>query len=286
MKGPLVLAANHPNSFLDAILLASLFRHPVYSLARGDAFVSGFVRRILASLYMMPVYRISEGKKNIKHNYHTFDKVHELLKLDKIVLIFSEGRCVNEWHLRPLMKGTARISMLAWEEGIPLKVLPVGINYSSFRHFGKSVKINFGNIITADEFSGRNGKDILAFNDRLQKELSQLVFEIPQNDVASRRRIFEKRNDPWIKSLLLIPAAIGYLLNAPFYYAAHAIIRNRANGHYDSIMVGIMFLFYPLYVVLFASIVVAITQSWYALLLIPGMFLLSLAVVQARSVVE
>ena len=37
-QGPLLIAANHPNSFLDAIILATLFKNPVYSLTRGDAF--------------------------------------------------------------------------------------------------------------------------------------------------------------------------------------------------------------------------------------------------------
>ncbi len=47
-KGPLLIAANHPNSFLDAIIIASLFRSPVYSLARGDAFAGKMINKILA----------------------------------------------------------------------------------------------------------------------------------------------------------------------------------------------------------------------------------------------
>ena len=37
-QGPLLIAANHPNSFLDAIILDTLFKNTVYSLTRGDAF--------------------------------------------------------------------------------------------------------------------------------------------------------------------------------------------------------------------------------------------------------
>lgn len=36
LNGPLLIACNHPDSFLDAIILATLFRRPVYSLAAGS----------------------------------------------------------------------------------------------------------------------------------------------------------------------------------------------------------------------------------------------------------
>jgi 1-acyl-sn-glycerol-3-phosphate acyltransferase len=142
-NGPLLIAANHPNSFLDAIIISTLFKKPVYSLARGDAFAGKFITKILVSLNMLPVYRMSEGVENLGLNYSTFDACKKLFKENKIVLIFSEGRCINEWHLRPLKKGTARLAVDAWENEIPLKVLPLGINYSSFRFYGKNVFLNF-----------------------------------------------------------------------------------------------------------------------------------------------
>jgi 1-acyl-sn-glycerol-3-phosphate acyltransferase len=109
-EGPLLIAANHPNSFLDAIILASLFKKPIYSLARGDAFVNKTIATILHSLKMLPVYRISEGVENLESNYQTFEACISIFKKNGIVLIFSEGKCINEWHLRALKKGTARLA--------------------------------------------------------------------------------------------------------------------------------------------------------------------------------
>ncbi len=37
-RGPLLLVANHPNSFLDAIIIGATCKYPVHYLARGDAF--------------------------------------------------------------------------------------------------------------------------------------------------------------------------------------------------------------------------------------------------------
>src|SRR5664279_3900589 len=170
MEGPLIIAANHPNSFLDAIIMATLFNNPVHSLARGDAFAGKNITKILTTLNMLPVYRISEGVENLEHNYSTFQACQTLFKKGKIVLIFSEGRCINEWHLRPLKKGTARLALSAWQHNIPLSILPLGINYSSFRKFGKTLHLNFGNIITKEDIRAdlSSGAAVIEFNKRLQ----------------------------------------------------------------------------------------------------------------------
>ena len=139
-KGPLILAVNHPNSFLDAIILCTLFDGNIYSLARGDAFKNKTAAKILRLFKMFPVYRVSEGVENLEENYTTFKLCKELFKENGIVLIFSEGRCINEWHLRPLKKGTARLAISSWKDDIDVKVLPVAINYSSFSKFGKNDK--------------------------------------------------------------------------------------------------------------------------------------------------
>jgi 1-acyl-sn-glycerol-3-phosphate acyltransferase len=143
-KGPLLFAANHPNSFLDGVILTTLLKDDLYSLARGDAFKSRKFRGILKWLRQLPVYRTSEGKENLHHNYSTFEACHGVFSKNGLVLIFSEGRCINEWHLRPLKKGTARLAITSWEKGIDLTVVPVGFNYNTFRNFGKNVFINFG----------------------------------------------------------------------------------------------------------------------------------------------
>src|SRR6266496_1485048 len=190
-KGPLLLACNHPNSFLDAAILADLFKYPVYSLARGDVFKKPFYRKLLISLNMLPVYRTSEGVENMGINYETFTACRKMFEQNGIVLIFSEGRCFNEWHLRPLMKGTARLAFSSWNENIPLEVLPVGINYSSFRRFGKNMFINFGEIISKNDFdlTEPDGKKFQSFNQKLQQQLQQLVFEIDKKDIAKQKQL-------------------------------------------------------------------------------------------------
>ncbi len=256
LKGPLLIAANHPNSFLDAIIISTLFKTPVYSLARGDAFINPFYNKLLLSLNMFPVYRISEGVENLENNYETFEKCKEIFKKNGIVLIFSEGRCINEWKLRPLKKGTARLAQSSWENGIPLKILPAGINYQSFTSFGKNIQLNFGNLIEEKDFSSNEGfgKTINAFNQKLLLELKSLVIEFDANEKEQIKNSFFIKNTAIKKMALFIPSIFGYLLHAPLYLPVKniAFLKGGTNDHYDSITVGLLFILYPFYLLLIA----------------------------------
>ena len=254
LQGPLLIAANHPNSFLDAIVLSSLFKQPIYSLARGDAFTNQFHGKLLRSMNMLPVYRITEGVENLENNYETFDACKEIFKKNGIVLIFSEGRCINEWRLRPLMKGTARLALSSWHDGIPLNILPLGINYQSFRSFGKNIHLNFGNIISEKNIPSNEGygKTINEFNDKLRSELKSLVIEIVPAENEKVRAIFFIKQPVLKQALLFIPALAGYFLHAPLYVPIKILAAkiDGGNDHFDSLVVGLLFILYPFYLLL------------------------------------
>ena len=273
--GPLLIAANHPNSFLDAILLCSLFKRPLYSLARGDAFKNKFIHKLLLSLNMFPVYRVSEGVENLEENYKTFDECIEVFKKNGIVLIFSEGKCVNEWHLRQLKKGTARLAITAWEQGIPLKVIPLGINYQSFKSFGKNVFLNFGHFISQQDIpfaeTESSGNKIQLFNTTLKTALQKLVLEIDINNSAVLKSTFQKNISLIKKFLLAIPAIAGYILHAPLYVPVQKFALKKFGkiDHYDSVTVALLFIIYPFYLIAVAIITCYFFGIWW-----PAVFLI------------
>jgi 1-acyl-sn-glycerol-3-phosphate acyltransferase len=276
-EGPLLFAANHPNSFLDGIILTTLSKEPVYSLARGDAFRGSRTNRLLRRLRLLPVYRQSEGVENLEHNYTTFSACLETFSAGSSVLIFSEGRCENEWHLRPLKKGTARLAFAAWEQGIPLTVIPTGFNYSSFFHLGKEVHLNFGRPIHYDVFDAgeSQGRNHLAFNARLKEELEGLVYEIREDDQAGLRQYFPRNRN----LLLLLPGLAGWLLHAPLVFAARgASARFRKTGHYDSVLHALLLLGYLPYLLLLGLLAAFLLPFPYPLLLLLSPLLAASAV--------
>jgi 1-acyl-sn-glycerol-3-phosphate acyltransferase len=249
--GPLLLAANHPNSFLDGMIVSTLFEKNIYSLARGDAFKYSFANRLLRYLHMLPVYRTSEGVGNLEHNYTTFSSCIEKFREQGIVLIFSEGGCINEWKLRPLRKGTARLATSTWKSGIPLVVVPLGINYSVFRKFGKEVHLRFGEPFGVECMEGaeNEGRQLLMFNQKLQEGLEKEVYAIAPGDHKTVQKIFTYQPPAIQKILLFFPALLGVILHYPLYLFAQLIVllRFKKSEHYDSVLVAILEILYPLY---------------------------------------
>jgi 1-acyl-sn-glycerol-3-phosphate acyltransferase len=268
-KGPVLFASNHPNSFLDGMILTTLLDEPLYSLARGDVFRKNWVNKLLRKLKLLPVYRTSEGVENLGHNYTTFDACRETFKENGMVLIFSEGRCENEWHLRPLKKGTARLSITSWEQNIPLTVIPTAFNYSSFKKFGKEVHLFFGKPIDREAVLQHetDGKLFITFNKQLNNQLHTMVYEIDAEDQQTVRKIFSIKPKPSLP-LLVLPALIGWMLHAPLFYPSKLFAEFfRKTGHYDSVLTSTLLLLYPIYFLLLMAIALYF-KVWVALALI------------------
>lgn len=287
-KGPLLLACNHPNSALDGIVLDTLFDFPLHSLARGDAFKKPFVNKFLHKINLLPVYRTSEGVENLGHNYATFEACKKIFEQHGSVIIFSEGKCINEWHLRPLKKGTARLAISSWDQNIPLRVLPVGLNYSSFNHFGKNIILTFGTLIEKHHIPSSDTSDgarNLAFNALLEAQLRSMVYEIPKEDKVQQAEKLGIKVQLWQKILLAPFALAGVILHAPIYLPLKKLARSKAGhtDHYDSVLNGLLLLLYPVYLILFALIAGLISHTWYALALILILPLTARAAVQLNQ---
>jgi 1-acyl-sn-glycerol-3-phosphate acyltransferase len=270
-NGPLLLAVNHPNSVLDAVILDTLFDKPVYSLARGDSFKKKWIAAILRALNILPVYREREGKEHLHRNYDTFDECLEIFKKNGIVLIFTEALCENEWHLRPLKKGTARLAASAWQQGIPIEILPIGLNYSSYHLFSKNVHVNIGNLITQEQLANglnENGKLLNELTDSIELQLKKLVYEIDSADKKKQAAVFTIPVHQAKKILLALPAFAGILTHCLLYLPIQKIVwpKAKSSGHYDSIVTGLLFLLYPFYLSACAFVTIGITGSWYSLL--------------------
>lgn len=62
---PAILIANHPASFLDAMVLAVFLGRPIHFYVRGDIFSHPIVYYILTKLHMIPIFSREHGTGNL-----------------------------------------------------------------------------------------------------------------------------------------------------------------------------------------------------------------------------
>jgi len=183
-KDPLIIAPNHPNSFLDALIIAVQVNRPLYFLARSDVFNKKWAAFLLKKMQLIPIYRISEGIDKLHKNQETFDHCHEILANDGALLIFPEGLSKQEKRLQELKKGLARIvfSFVGSHPQKRLSIVPVGINYDKITAFNSHILVGFGHPFTLDpwmkDYNDKPNLAYQAFNIYLEQALKKHLIEI------------------------------------------------------------------------------------------------------------
>ena len=89
-----MVVVNHPNSFLDAIIIGAYYPRKMHFLARGDVFRKPLFGFLLRSIGMIPIYRAREGREHLHLNAGTFDASVDVLAKGGGILIFIEGICL------------------------------------------------------------------------------------------------------------------------------------------------------------------------------------------------
>ena len=226
-SGSLLIIANHPNSFLDAIIIGSRYNRRIHFLARGDVFTKTHHRFLLRLLNMIPVYRLREGKEFLHLNEYAFVESARLLKNNEAVLIFIEGTCLNTNALQPFKKGTTRILQACNAENLFPQIHLAGIAYNNFKGIGKRLNL------CIEPFTQTTAiltpKDRVDFNNTIFEKLSALILPTAHT--------------PTIKKNAL------YYLNLPFYNLVYRFVEKKTKGtvFFDSVLFSVLFFLYPIY---------------------------------------
>lgn len=245
-EGPLLIAANHPNSFFDAIVLGALFKQPIYFLARGDAFTKPFHRKLLSLVNAIPIYRISEGKENLHLNKEVFAEVVSLWQNKKVVLIFIEGVCKHTHQFQPFKKGAAKMLYTAWQKNIPVQVLPIGLGYSSLSKLFFNINIGLG--ILNNMYSYDSQIELpqfcVGFNRDIQQKLQPLV-TIPSHSIQHN----------WLTRML-------HMFFLPLLMLMHPLIQRltKKTVFYHSVFFVGLIIIAPIYLCLVISLLVYIAK--------------------------
>lgn len=174
--GPVILAANHPSSILDSVLLSTELKRPVNYLAKSELFRSPFLARIYTWLGAIPIQR-GQGSQAMQT---AFEQVFLRLEEGKCVGIFPEGRNSPHLQLANLRSGTARMALEVEARNdyqLGLQVVPVGINFENRELFMSSALLRFGEAVPVADFADLHRQDpheaILQLTRHLEQKLRQ-----------------------------------------------------------------------------------------------------------------
>lgn len=173
-----ILAANHQNAFMDALLATTAVEGQMSYLVRADIFENPIARWLLGSLNMMPIYRIRDGWKSLAKNEAIFQRCYRILAQKKRLLIFPEGNHHIRRRVRMVSKGFTRLAegAIAQNPDLPIYISPVGINYTNHPFMRESIHIIFGKPILANPYI--ESGDIQGLKNTVAQAIKQLTTHI------------------------------------------------------------------------------------------------------------
>lgn len=146
-QGPLLFVLNHPNGLVDPALVFVSMPRRVSFLAKSTLYDNPIGAFVLRTFEILPIYRQIDAGDKLASNTVTFENCFELLRRGRCIAIFPEGISHDEPQLQKLKTGAARIALGAVsqpEAPVDLKIVPVGLFYTSKTSFRSEALIRYG----------------------------------------------------------------------------------------------------------------------------------------------
>lgn len=180
-SGPLIVAANHHNSVVDALLLLAISPRRLRTLANAPLFRHPLLGPPLRAMGALPVHRRQEAGDDPARNAELFAATTSTLRAGGAILIFPEGRTQPEPVLLQLRTGAARM-LLAAEAGdaaLHVTLLPVGLVFHEPGRFreGRALVLVGQPVETADLRGAAPERAAREITDRLSSALRARIVE-------------------------------------------------------------------------------------------------------------
>ena len=184
--GAIIFVLNHPNGLVDpALVFVSLSRR-VSFLAKSTLYDNPFGAFLLRTFEILPIYRRIDADAKTQSNAVTFDNCFELLRRKRCIAVFPEGISHDETQLQPIKTGAARIALGTFganSEKISLKIMAVGLYYTSKTAFRSEALIRYGEIfdvepVELDENDEPPREAVYALNRRIENALRNVTLNL------------------------------------------------------------------------------------------------------------
>ena len=185
--GPVLLCINHPNNFIDSLLVGGAIPRKVHYLATAALFRNRLVARFLRACGAIPVYRKQDDPDKMDKNANTFEACFKAFAEGRLVAIYPEGTTHAEVRVQRIKTGAARLA-LGYEAERPsaLRVIPVGLNFDARKSFRGRVLVSFGPVIPVtpylEAYRREPVKAVEALTDAIQWGIEAEVVHVERID--------------------------------------------------------------------------------------------------------
>jgi glycerol-3-phosphate O-acyltransferase / dihydroxyacetone phosphate acyltransferase len=189
-----ILAANHNNAMVDALLVATSINREVRLTAKATLLDHPVTRLVVLATGIVPLRRRADerrtgGEGNVTRNEDAFREVVATLGSGGVILIFPEGISHSGPQLAPLRTGCARMALQARRSGVAgVQIVPVGLTFEHKESPRTSVFMQLGQPIDVDETLGSATDDgmVETLTARLDHGLRQVTLNFPTHEEALR----------------------------------------------------------------------------------------------------
>jgi len=193
-KGPLIIVSNHPNTFMDPLLVASLTTKQIGFVGNAGIFSNKFLASVLHYFHVIPIFRKKDVQPGEKpDNNLAFYKCHQHLNEGNMLLIFPEGSSIHELKLREIKTGTARIA-LSYEAlknfTGNLKILPIALDYSDAIQFRSMISVTIGEPLEVSTYQEQYQQDEINCVNKLTEAIRGALAEHIPDTIGKQQEDF------------------------------------------------------------------------------------------------
>jgi glycerol-3-phosphate O-acyltransferase/dihydroxyacetone phosphate acyltransferase len=192
-KAPVLLAVNHPNALVDALVVAWVFPRRIVLTAKATLFSNPVFAAFFRSAGVVPLIRQQDvaplkSSTDVQRNEGAFGALHAVLARGRAVLIFPEGITGDHPSLAPLRTGAARIAFEAHDSGVRgLSIVPVGLTFERKDAPRTRVFAQVGEPIAVESWPRSDeATDVAALTAELDRRLRAVTLNFETADDAAR----------------------------------------------------------------------------------------------------
>jgi len=185
-RGPVLLAVNHQNAMVDAILAQAVVPWPLRLTAKATLASNPLGALFVKAMGIIPLRRTSDERapnSDPMRNRSSFVEIVAELARGGTVLIFPEGKSHNDPVVAPLKTGLARAALRARADGVRgLHIVPLGFTFEHKGKPGTMVAAQVGEPILVDTWPGDEPH---ALTEEVAHRLSAVSLTAPLRTLAT-----------------------------------------------------------------------------------------------------